>query len=102
MRPPCMLVDIPRHKHGFSRPIGGSYSILSKSGWKVDFALLSFKPFTNGINFGMCLLYYINHIWSSPIYINIWAIMHIDTHFLELEYFNYDNVKPSKNIFFFM
>jgi hypothetical protein len=31
--------------------------------------------------------------------INVWAIMHIDTHFLELEYFNYDNLKPSKNSF---
>jgi len=26
--------------------------------------------------------------------------MHVDTHFLEFEYFNYDNVKPSKNRFF--
>jgi len=26
--------------------------------------------------------------------------MHIDTHFWELEYFNYDNVKPFKNSFF--
>jgi len=26
--------------------------------------------------------------------------MHINMHFLELEYFNYDNVKPFKNKFF--
>jgi hypothetical protein len=32
--------------------------------------------------------------------INIWVIIHIDTHFLELEYFNYDIVKPFKNSFF--
>jgi hypothetical protein len=29
--------------------------------------------------------------WSV---INMWAIVHIDTQFLEVEYFNYDNVKP--------
>jgi hypothetical protein len=32
--------------------------------------------------------------------INVWVIIHIDTHFLKLEYLNYDNVKPFKSKFF--
>jgi hypothetical protein len=32
--------------------------------------------------------------------INVLAIMHLDTHFLEFEFIDYDNVKPFKNIFF--
>jgi hypothetical protein len=28
--------------------------------------------------------------------INVWPTMHVDTIVLELEYFNYDNVKPFK------
>jgi len=27
---------------------------------------------------------------------NVWAIMHLDTHFLEFEFLNYDYVKPLK------
>jgi hypothetical protein len=34
--------------------------------------------------------------------INMWAIVHIDTHVLEVEYFNYGNVKPFKNIYIFI
>jgi hypothetical protein len=29
----------------------------------------------------------------------IWTIIHLDTHFLEFEFFDYDNVKPFKNKF---
>jgi hypothetical protein len=31
--------------------------------------------------------------------IDVWVIMHIDTFFLKLEYFNYDDVKLLKNSF---
>jgi hypothetical protein len=30
---------------------------------------------------------------------NVWAIMHLDTHFLEFKFLDYDNVKPLKNKF---
>jgi hypothetical protein len=30
---------------------------------------------------------------------NVWPIMHVDTHFLKLEYFYYNNVKPFKSSF---
>jgi len=29
---------------------------------------------------------------------NVWAIMQFDTHFLEFEFLDYDNVKPFKKI----
>jgi hypothetical protein len=54
----------------WSRPIGDPCS-KSESRWKVDFAFFNLKPFSNVINFGMYLLYYSNHLWSSPIYIII-------------------------------
>jgi len=31
--------------------------------------------------------------------IDVWVMMHIDTFFLKLEYFNYDNVKLLKSSF---
>ncbi len=30
---------------------------------------------------------------------NVWAIMHLDAHFLEFEILDYDNVKPLKSKF---
>ncbi len=44
---------------------------------------------------------YIWHFFQIKLFkwcvINVWTIMHIDIHFLKLECFNYDNVKPLKN-----
>jgi hypothetical protein len=30
---------------------------------------------------------------------NVWTIIHFDTHFLEFEFLDYDNVKPFKSKF---
>jgi hypothetical protein len=109
-----------------NRQIGDLHS-KCKNRWKVDFALKKFRPFINAIKFWMYfpylnkpymvifnLYYYLSYfIYLLQVYIwyifqikpfkwcviNVWAIMHVDTHFLKLEYFYYNNVKPFKSSF---
>jgi len=49
------------------------------------------------------LLWLILHIFQIKQFkwcvTNVWAIMHLDTHFLEFEFLDYDNVKPFKSKF---
>ncbi len=53
----------------------------------------------------ICLLQnYIWYLFKIKLFkwfvINVWAITHINTIFLKLEYFNYNNVKPFKSKIF--
>jgi len=49
------------------------------------------------------LLWLVLHIFQIKIFkwcvTNVWAIMHFDTHVLEVEVLDYDNVKPLKSKF---
>jgi hypothetical protein len=50
------------------------------------------------------LLWLILHIFQIKQFklcvTNVWTIMHLDTHFLEFELLDYDNVKPFKSKIF--
>jgi hypothetical protein len=57
--------------------------------------------FNNSLFMASLLFQLMLHIfqikWLKWCVINVWAIMHLDTHFLEFELLDYDNVKPLEN-----